>query len=184
MTSQHPPAAAKSLHPAGAVPAGVAHHTYWNNMPSFSGPMMGGFVPFNQLAAYAAAQENALPMVAIAKLASSKSKSSTNSSLVVRGSLRRANTHGGTLSVAEWTRKTLEENLEWVVKLVRRHAEGEKAIFLSYGDGCETLLLLDGKVIDSPDDLKAVKKIPVGCSMAEIDSNFAHAYSACSSFSL
>jgi hypothetical protein len=111
-------------------------------------------------------------MVAIAKLASSTSKSSTNSLLVVRGSLRRANTHGGTLSVAKWTRKMLEENLEWVVKLVKRHAEGEKAIFLRCGDGCETLLLLDGKVIDSPDDLKTVKKIPVGRSMAEIYSNF------------
>ena len=173
MASEIPPNAAPNLLPSGVVPvAGAARNPFWNNMPGFVGPMMGGgFTPYNQLAAYAAAQENALPMVSIAKLASSKSRSETNSSLVVRGSLRRANSLGGTLSVAEWTRKTLEENLEWLVKLAKRHATAEKAVFFTYGDGCETLLLIDEHVNVIPNDLTTIKKIFVGCSMAEIDSN-------------
>ena len=173
MANEIPPNAAPNFLPSGTVPlAGAARNPFWNSMPGFPGPIMGGFAPYNQMAAYAAAQENALPMVSLAKLASSKSKGDTNSSLVVRGSLRRTNTLGGTLSVAEWTRKTLEENLEWLVKLAKRHATAEKAVFFTYGDGCETLLLIDEHVNVIPKNLTTVKKIFVGCTMAEIDSNF------------
>jgi len=173
MANEIPPNTAPNLLPSGGAPlAGAVRNPFWNNMAGFPSPIMGGFAPYNQLAAYAAAQENALPMVSLAKLASSKSKGDTNSSLVVRGSLRRTNTLGGTLSVAEWTRKTLEENLEWLVKLAKRHATAEKAVFFTYGDGCETLLLIDEHVNVIPKNLTTVKKIFVGCSMGEIDSNF------------
>lgn len=164
------PAAATPGLLAGVAPAGAAaRNPMWNGMQQ--APLMGAFAPYNQMAAFAAAQENALPMVSIAKLASAsnKTKASTNSTLVVRGSLRRMNGLGGTLSVAEWTRKTLEENLEWLVKLAKRHAPTEKAIFFTYGDGCETLLLLDAQVNKIPGDLKKIKKIAVGCTMAEIE---------------
>jgi hypothetical protein len=129
--------------------------------------LQGNFYP--QMAAMAAAQENATALVATAKLGSSKINPETNSALVVRSSVRKFNVNGGMLSVAQWTRKTVEENLEWLVKLSKRHFPDEKTIILAYGDGCETLVLLDDRADSMPQDFLKIKKIGVGVSMAKSD---------------
>jgi len=159
------------------APGGVAtngRNPFWN-VPGFAGgPMMGaGGLPGNfypQMASFAAAQENAAAMVAVAKLGVSKAYPQTNSSLVVRGSVRKFNMAGALLSVAEWTRKTVEENLEWLVKLSKRHPGSDKVILLAYGDGCETLVLLDDHVNKMPENFTKIKKIGVGVTMANIES--------------
>jgi len=139
------------------------------------GGLPGGGIPANlypQMMAFAAAQDNATAMVAVAKLAPTKANAVTNSSLVVRGSVRKFSNpmSGVLLSVAEWTRKTVEENLEWLVKLAKRHSGGDKAVLLAYGDGCETLVLMDEQINKMPANLSNVKKIGVGVTMANIDS--------------
>lgn len=134
-----------------------------------AGGLPGNFYP--QMASFAAAQENAAAMVAVAKLGASKAYPLTNSSLVVRGSVRKFNMSGALLSVAEWTRKTVEENLEWLFKLSRRHPGNDKVILLAYGDGCETLVLLDEHVNKMPENFTKIKKIGVGVTMASIESS-------------
>lgn len=133
-----------------------------------AGGLPGNFYP--QMASFAAAQENAAAMVAVAKLGVSKAYPLTNSSLVVRGSVRKFNMAGALLSVAEWTRKTVEENLEWLVKLAKRHPGSDKVVLLAYGDGCETLVLLDEHVNKMPENFTKIKKIGVGVTMANIES--------------
>mmetsp|Transcript_55091 Transcript_55091/g.154627 ORF Transcript_55091/g.154627 Transcript_55091/m.154627 type:complete len:486 (-) Transcript_55091:131-1588(-) len=172
-------AAAQALLAGGTAQAGNARNPFWN-MAGLGGgppPMLGGGLqgglPANfypQMVAFAAAQENATAMVAVAKLGPSKASPATNSSLVVRGSVRKFNMNGVPFSVAEWTRKTVEENLEWLVKLSKRHSGGDKAILLAYGDGCETLVLLDQHVNKMPADFGKIKKVGVGVTMANIDS--------------
>jgi hypothetical protein len=175
-------ATAQALLAGGAGQAGAANarNPFWN-MAGLAGgtpPMLGGGLqgglPANfypQMVAFAAAQENATAMVAVAKLGSSKTNPVTNSSLVVRGSVRKFNINGVPLSVAEWMRKTVEENLEWLVKLSKRHSAGDKAILLAYGDGCETLVLLDQHINKMPADFAKIKKVGVGVTMASIDSS-------------
>lgn len=139
------------------------------------GGLPGGGLPANlypQMMAFAAAQENATAMVAVAKLAPSKANASTNSALVVRGSVRKFSNpmNGILLSVAEWTRKTVEENLEWLVKISKRHSGGDKVVLLAYGDGCETLVLMDDQINKMPANFSKIKKVGVGATMTNIDS--------------
>lgn len=130
-------------------------------------PMMNGFFPSMQAAAVA--QMNATAMVATAKLANSKDNKETNSALVVRSSVPKFNVAGGLYTVSQWARKCVEDNLEWIVKLTRRHNPEGKAVMLAYGDGCQTLVLLDGAMNQMPPDLNAVQKIGIGVSAAVID---------------
>ncbi len=128
---------------------------------------MNGFFPSMQAAAVA--QMNATAMVATAKLANSKDNKETNSILVVRSSVPKFNVAGGLYTVSQWARKCVEDNLEWIVKLSRRHDPEGRAVMLAYGDGCQTLVLLDGAMNQIPPDLNAVKKIGIGVSAAPID---------------
>lgn len=160
---------------AASAQANQQRAPFWNGAlggappPLLAAGLPGNFYP--QMAAFAAAQENATAMVAVSKLGAAKGNSSTNSSLVVRSSVRKLNVNGGLLSVAQWTRKTVEENLEWLVKLCKRHASGEKTILLAYGDGCETLVLLDDHINTMPKDFSKIKKIGIGCSMVDANTN-------------
>lgn len=167
--------------PPSAAASNGQRNPFWNmpNLSSGPPPMLAGGLtgglPANlypQMMAFAAAQENSTAMVAVAKLARSKANTSTNSSLVVRGSVRKFSNpmNGVLLSVAEWTRKTVEENLEWLVKLSKRHAGTDKAILLAYGDGCETLVLMDDQVNKMPPDFGKIKKVGVGVTMTNMDS--------------
>eukprot|EP00934_Nitzschia_sp_Nitz4_P001028 Nitzschia sp. Nitz4//scaffold64_size103689//34958//36412//NITZ4_004430-RA/size103689-processed-gene-0.75-mRNA-1//1//CDS//3329556112//1028//frame0 len=147
---------------------------FWNvGMQGGAPPMLAAGLPANfypQMAAFAAAQENATAMIAVSKLGTSKMNPNTNSTLVLRSSVRKFNASGAPLSVAQWTRQTVEENLEWLVKLTKRHSEGHKAILLAYGDGCETLVLLDEQINKLPSDFNKLKKVCIGCSMTNADS--------------
>ncbi|KAG7361624.1 hypothetical protein IV203_036725 [Nitzschia inconspicua] len=109
------------------------------------------------------------PMVAVAKLANAKGKKDTNSALVVRSSVPRFNVAGGLYTVAQWARKCVEDNLEWIVKLVRRHHPNEQVVMLAYGDGCQTIVLLDDAINQMPEDLEKLPKISIGVSSAPKD---------------
>jgi hypothetical protein len=130
-------------------------------------PMIGGFFP--SMHALAVAQMNATAMVATAKLANSKDNKETNSNFVVRSSVPKFNVAGGLYTVAQWARKCVEDNLEWIVKLSRRRDPALKAVMLAYGDGCQTLVLLDDAMNRMPADLNAVQKIGIAVSAAPID---------------
>jgi hypothetical protein len=68
-----------------------------------------------------------------------------------------------------WTRKVVENNLEWLVKLAKRHYPEEEAVLLAFGDGCETLVLFDKHINKMPKDFASVKKIGIGVSVAGPD---------------
>ena len=142
----------------------------WNMQGVAGSPMFNQFYAQQVHAAAAAAQENNMALVAVAKLSSCKKSPKSNSDLVVRTSVRKMNAAGGVFSVAQWTRKTLEENLDWLIKIAKRHAPKEYALLLAYGDGCETLLLIDSHCNKLPDDFNKLKKIGVGCSMIDVKS--------------
>merc|ERR1711865_1008304 len=55
------------------------------------------------------------------------------------------------------------------VKLTRRNDPKEQVAMLAYGDGCQTLILLDEAVNKIPGDISKVKKISIGVSAAPID---------------
>jgi hypothetical protein len=147
---------------------------FWNMQGmGGGGPMMGGGLNANfysqmQASALAAQEQNAA-LVAVAKLGPCKTNPASNSSIVVRNTVRKFNVTGGILSVAQWTRKTVEENLDWLVKLAKRHFPNEGAVLLAYGDGCETLVLIDGHADKLPSDFTKIKKIGIGASMAEAE---------------
>jgi hypothetical protein len=109
------------------------------------------------------------PMIAVAKLANNKGKKDTNSTLVVRNSVPRFNVAGGLYSVAQWARKCVEDNLEWIVKLVRRHHPKEQVVMLAYGDGCQTIVLLDDAINKMPEDIENLPKVSIGVSSAPKD---------------
>lgn len=160
---------------AGAQPNAPHRNPFWGVQGLGAGggmppPMMSGlpanFYPTMQAAA--AAQENNNAMVATARLGNCKDNAEGNSPLVVRSSVRKFNLTGGILSVAQWTRKCVEENLEWLVKLSKRRKDVD-CIILAYGDGCETLVLMDDHVNKMPADVRRVLKIGVGVSIVEAD---------------
>ena len=90
---------------ANNTTAAQAQNGYSNFMPS----MLAIQSSMNQMA-----------LVATAKLAPSKKKSASNSNLTVRTSVPRLNVAGGTYTVAQWARKCVEDNLDFVVKIARR----------------------------------------------------------------
>lgn len=154
---------------------------FWNMQgapPMLAAGLPGNFYP--QMQAFAAAQEQNSAAVGTVKLSHCKSNTSSNSSLVVRSSARKFNVQGGTFSVAQFTRKCVEENLEWLIKLSKRHFPEEKAVLLAYGDGCETLVLIDGQANKIPADFRKIKKIGVGVSVADSDSKLEGAQLAAS----
>lgn len=122
---------------------------------------------FGQIQAQVAAAESSTAMVGTAKLGNCIANPETNSPQAMRISVRKFGVNGAPLSVAQWTRKTVEENLDWLVKLSKRHFPNENSIILSYGDGCETLVLLDDQVGKVPSDIRSIKKIGVGVSMVD-----------------
>ena len=132
--------------------------------PMLNAGMPASFYPAMQAAA--AAQENSASLVATAKLGPSKDIAEANSSMVVRSSVRKFHLNGGLMSVAQWTRKCVEENLEWLVKLSKRRFPEEKIVLLAYGDGCETLVLMDDKANQMPTDFRRIRKVGIGVSMA------------------
>jgi hypothetical protein len=156
---------------AGAQPNAPHRNPFWGVQGLGGGgmppPMMGG-LPANFYPAMQAAQENNTAMVATAKLGYYKDNAEGNSPLVVRSSVRKFSLTGGVLTVAQWTRKCVEENLEWLVKLSKRRHNAD-CILLAYGDGCETLVLMDDHVNKMPDDIRRVLKIGVGVSMVAAD---------------
>jgi len=110
-----------------------------------------------------------MAMVATAKLAPFTKKGASNSSLAVRNTVPRLNVAGGIYTVAQWARKCVEDNLEFVTKIARRDDPKADLVMLAYGDGCQTLVLFDSAMNKLPDDLSKIKKIHVGVSTAAID---------------
>lgn len=151
--------------------AGPPRMPGWN-MQGIPPHMLGGIVPpnfFHQMQA-ALAQENATALVATTKLGKSSTKNKdSDSTLVVRSSVRKLNANGAIISVAQWAKKVVEDNLDWLVKVAKRHYPKEEMILLAYGDGFETLILFDGAIGKMPTNFGAVKKIGVGVSVADAD---------------
>lgn len=110
-----------------------------------------------------------MAMVATAKLAPFRKNGSSNSNLAVRTAVPRLNVAGGIYTVAQWARKCVEDNLEFVVKIARRDDPKADLVMLAYGDGCQTLVFFDDAMNKLPDDLSKIKKIHVGVSSAPID---------------
>eukprot|EP00526_Cylindrotheca_closterium_P011906 CAMPEP_0113619970 /NCGR_PEP_ID=MMETSP0017_2-20120614/10158_1 /TAXON_ID=2856 /ORGANISM="Cylindrotheca closterium" /LENGTH=464 /DNA_ID=CAMNT_0000529589 /DNA_START=121 /DNA_END=1515 /DNA_ORIENTATION=- /assembly_acc=CAM_ASM_000147 len=152
---------------------GAANNRNMWNMQGFPPPMLGGlppnFFPHFQAAAQAQ-QEATTSMVGTAKLGTSSKVPSSNSKFVVRSSVRKFDSSGAIVSVGMWARKVVEDNLEWLVKLARRHSPSENAVILAYGDGCETLVLMDSQINTLPKDFGKIKKVGVGVSVALADS--------------
>jgi hypothetical protein len=101
------------------------------------------------------------PMVAVAKLSNSKVEEDTNSLLVVRTWVPRFHTP---YTIAQWTRNCVEGNLEWIVKIIRRHHRNEQVVMLAYGDGYQTIVLLDDAINTMPDEIHMIPKIGIGVS--------------------
>lgn len=123
-----------------------------------------------QLAALA--QMNASSsMVGTAKLANSSKNKDSNSTLVVRSSVPKLNMAGGLYTVAQWARKCVEDNLEFIVKLGRRSDPKAKAVMLTYGDSGETqtLVLFDDQINKLPTDLKKIQMVGIGVSSSFAD---------------
>jgi len=123
------------------------------------------FAPsFNQQA-----EQTQMAMVTTAKLAVPRKNKASSSILAVRSTVPRYNVSGGIYSVAQWARKCVEDNLEFIVKLARRHDPKAQLLMLAYGDGCQTLVLLDDAMNIMPVEIFNVKKIDIGVSAAPID---------------
>jgi len=112
---------------------------------------------------------NQMAMVATAKLAPSKKNKASNSTLAVRSTVPRFNVAGGIYTVAQWARKCVEDNLEFIVKIARRGDPKADSVMLAYGDGCQTLVFFDDAMNKVPKDLSKIAKIHVGVSAATID---------------
>ena len=132
--------------------AAVAHHR--NSM------IMGNFQQ---------QQAENMAMVTTAKLAIPKKNKGSTSTLAVRSTVPRYNVAGGIYSVAQWARKCVEDNLEFIVKLARRNDPKAQAVMLAYGDGCQTIVLLDDAMNKMPIDMSKIKKIDIGVSAAPIE---------------
>mmetsp|Transcript_25791 Transcript_25791/g.61098 ORF Transcript_25791/g.61098 Transcript_25791/m.61098 type:complete len:658 (+) Transcript_25791:252-2225(+) len=126
-----------------------------------------------QMMATLAQLNAASSMVATAKLANVKSKGNkdSNSTVVVRSSVPKLTNSGSLYTVAQWTRKCVEDNLEFLVKVCRRSDPKATAVMLTYGDYGETqtLVLFDGHINKSPTDLKKVPIIGVGVASSYAD---------------
>lgn len=124
-----------------------------------------------ELAKAAALRSNSNHLAIPVRLANSSQADHTNSTTVVRSLVKRFDLEGKLVTVAENVRKWMEEdNPEWLVQIGRRVGagyitkDGKASFLLLYGDGYETLLLLDG--IDPPQDLSKVPTIGISASFA------------------
>jgi hypothetical protein len=114
-------------------------------------------------------QAENMAMVTTAKLAIPKKNKGSTSTLAVRSTVPRYNVAGGIYSVSQWARKCVEDNLEFIVKLARRNDPKAQAVMLAYGDGCQTIVLLDDAMNQMPADMSKIKKIDIGVSAAPIE---------------
>lgn len=140
-----------------------------NNNPTF---FLQQLQQQQQLAAALAQMNAASSMVATAKLANSKlNDKKSNSSVVVRSSVPKLTNAGGVYTVAQWARKCVEDNLEFIVKLCRRSDPKATAVILTYGDAGETqtLVLFDDHINKSPTDMKKIPMVGVGVSSSYAD---------------
>mmetsp|Transcript_61216 Transcript_61216/g.124821 ORF Transcript_61216/g.124821 Transcript_61216/m.124821 type:complete len:559 (+) Transcript_61216:139-1815(+) len=110
-----------------------------------------------------------ITLVVTSKLAPNQKNKASDSSLAVRTTVPRMNVAGGIYTVAQWTRKCVEDNLEFIVKIARRDDPKENLVMLAYGDGCQTLVFFDDSMNKHPGELSDIKKIHVGISTAPID---------------
>lgn len=161
--------------------AAAARASFMLSAAAAGNPMASFLSPPLQQAAASIPQLNTMSMVATAKLANSTKRKDSNSMLVVRSSVPRFNVAGGTYTVAQWARKCVEDNIEFIVKLALRAQPKEKAIKFNYGDGeTETLILLDEHINKMPTDLAKVPKIGIGVSSAFADNKIDEAKMAAS----
>jgi hypothetical protein len=177
LAAQHAQAFQTNMTPSGPPQGGPPRGPFFGNQgggmapPMLANNMPGNFFPaFQQALAANAAQEHSnAAVVAAAKLCPTKGNVKANSNLVVRNAIRKFHPNGGLITVAQWTRKCIEENLDWLVKLVRRHHENENQVLLIFGDGCETLVLIDDMSSKVPTDFASIPKLAVGVSLADAD---------------
>ena len=141
------------------------------NNANVTAQMQNGYSNFmpSMMAMQANNAAQQMAMVATAKLAPSKKNKASSSNLAVRSTVPRFNVAGGIYTVAQWARKCVEDNLEFIVKLARRSDPKADLVMLAYGDGCQTLVFFDEAMNKVPDDLSKIKKIHVGVSAAPID---------------
>jgi hypothetical protein len=141
----------------------------WYPPPQQQQTLFPNNADFQELAKAAAMRNNLHNSMAIPVRLANSSAEHTNSSTVVRSLVKRFDFEGKLVTVADNVRKWMEEdNPEWMIQIARRMAgtpkDGRAAFMLLYGDGYETLLLLDG--IEPPQDLSKVPTIGISASFA------------------
>jgi len=162
----------KASQTGASAPATTTATTPQTNMAVPPAPFWGmpGMGNFYGMPSFAPPQEPP-PMIAVAKLCPSTAHKATNSNLVIKSAIRKLDAQMQPYSVAEWARKAVEENPEWLLKLIQRQAPNEKVVTLVYGNGFATMVFLDDQISRMPQkQWSAIPKIPIGVSMAAIDS--------------
>jgi hypothetical protein len=99
------------------------------------------------------------------------SEPGTNSTGLISTTIRQTNAQGELLSVGEWSRQTIVQDTEWLVKIAKRdkdvRKDGSGAVRITFGNGFDALVAIDCQ--EFPQEISEMNKVGVVVCISTVD---------------
>jgi hypothetical protein len=95
----------------------------------------------------------------------------TNGTRIVSTTIRRSNPQGEPLSVGEWSRQTIVQNSNWLVKIAKRDKDlsknGSGVVRITFGNGYDALVAIDCEGF--PQEINEINKVGIAVCVSTVD---------------
>jgi hypothetical protein len=95
----------------------------------------------------------------------------TNGTRIVSTTVRRSNPQGEPLSVGEWSRQTIVQNSDWLVKIAKRDKDisknGSGVVRITFGNGYDALVAIDCE--EFPQEISEINRIGAVVCVSTVD---------------
>lgn len=95
----------------------------------------------------------------------------TNGSRIVSTTIRQSNHQGEPLSVGEWSRQTILQNSDWLIKIAKRDKviikNGSGVVRITFGNGYDALVAIDCE--EFPEEISEINKIGAVVCISTVD---------------
>jgi hypothetical protein len=95
----------------------------------------------------------------------------TNGTRIVSTTIRQSNAQGEPLSVGEWSRQTIVQNSDWLVKISKRDKDisknGSGVVRITFGNGYDALVAIDCE--EFPKEISEINRVGVVVCVSTVD---------------
>jgi hypothetical protein len=95
----------------------------------------------------------------------------TNGTRIVSTTIRQSNAQGEPLSVGEWSRQTIVQNSDWLVKIAKRDKDisknGSGVVRITFGNGYDALVAIDCE--EFPKEISEINRVGVVVCVSTVD---------------